>query len=762
MNSAIPCRGARGHLAAGATGVHWLGMLQQAANASAFHRELRMDVRRPFDVPFAVSAHDGKLWIRAEWAGRDSEHELHLKGASWSGFQLPDTLCPELLGNARDMSGFLTFLRRHHFNAVRLPIYAHGIITNPKCVYGRCQPFRLTGMYRGKLMRHMLDALTSTITQLGGSGQFVILCMHTLMSASNTRLWCDEGTDQQGCTRASEALLMDAWSKLADLYCNTRNVIMAEVFNEPYGGRWGGPGAYDWRAAAERIGNLILSKCPRWLIGVQGVGAGSGECNRYAGVACWWGENIMGHLDSRVQLMMPDRLVMLPHVYGHGTGKEYQRDPSFPTNMPDIWDRLWGRIPRETGTPILMSEWGGLWEGKVSEWQQTAARYFKQNNISSIYWALNSNSHNVGGLYPQSARGTPYAPPDKVTLLDLLPSTRIVDLQPGFVTIPRPPPHPPPGPSPHPHPPPSPPSPLPPPLPPREPPLSPPRSPPPSPPSPLPPSPPPSPWPTPPSPAPPPPPPSAPPAPPPPLPPASPSGLVATLEELVLLGVVSFAGLTMAVLVWMMRQVHRLQRHSTAKGQKTAARAAARNDGAHQVAPRAKQEAAGVVGEAEGDAAQVDDEILLEANLGAVGCSDASRSIKKPGRLAHVMGGRSHANHQQLKEVEDSERPEFDHHSPHQRAQRQPALKIRKTKSKRKTGQVKFAALASDADADLDDGDDEADCGDDSFLDDGTKAFSANGIAVAAAGHRTSDDMIDGVPSEVGKKLQPADVAGLD
>ena len=51
---------------------------------------------------------------------------------------------------------------------------------------------------------------------------------------------------------------------------------------EPYGATWEA-----WRAAAARIGNAVLARCPRWLIGVEGVGRGSGECMRYGGVPCW-------------------------------------------------------------------------------------------------------------------------------------------------------------------------------------------------------------------------------------------------------------------------------------------------------------------------------------------------------------------------------------------------------------------------------------------------------------------------------------------
>ena len=68
----------------------------------------------------------------------------------------------------------------------------------------------------------------------------------------------------------------------------------------------------------QRIGNAVLERCPRWLIGVQGVGKGSGECQQAGGVPCWWGENVIGHLEAPVVLSKPHKVVLMPHTYGHG------------------------------------------------------------------------------------------------------------------------------------------------------------------------------------------------------------------------------------------------------------------------------------------------------------------------------------------------------------------------------------------------------------------------------------------------------------
>jgi hypothetical protein len=68
---------------------------------------------------------------------------------------------------------------------------------------------------------------------------------------------------------------------------------------------------------------------------------------------CWWGENVLGQLRRPVRLSLPERLVLSPHAYGHGD-QPYMFVPNFPSNMPDIWEALWGRLPDLTGVPVVM------------------------------------------------------------------------------------------------------------------------------------------------------------------------------------------------------------------------------------------------------------------------------------------------------------------------------------------------------------------------------------------------------------------------
>jgi endoglucanase len=83
------------------------------------------------------------------------------------------------------------------------------------------------------------------------------------------------------------------------------------------------------------------------------------------------------------------KLVLSPHVYGHGD-QAYMSAADFPNNMPAIWDTHWGRVPEQTGTPVWVGEWGGVWVdaewrgnliASTQSWQHQLQDYLKQKGI---------------------------------------------------------------------------------------------------------------------------------------------------------------------------------------------------------------------------------------------------------------------------------------------------------------------------------------------------------------------------------------------
>src|SRR3954467_1586869 len=146
-----------------------------------------------------------------------------------------------------------------------------------------------------------LQILDKVIAYSGSKGMRVILDRHRPTSAQQTALWYTSAVP--------ESTWIADWQSLARRYAGNTTVIGADLHNEPHaegtnpaatGACWGcGDTARDWRLAAERAGNAILSAQPNWLIFVEGVSCPSGglsnvwDCRPTHDEDCgWWGGNL--------------------------------------------------------------------------------------------------------------------------------------------------------------------------------------------------------------------------------------------------------------------------------------------------------------------------------------------------------------------------------------------------------------------------------------------------------------------------------------
>lgn len=196
---------------------------------------------RPFAVPFIVTGHDAKLWASFRgrnckdwtaascgWTDWQPEIEIVLKGVSWSGFENPSTKCvEELLGfrGARELAEYIQVLSSNSFNAVRLPLYAQGVMEDPPLNTNRCGHLSRHNIHEP--VRHYNAALRDVVRSLASAGQFVMLDMHSLAGQRNSPTWCAED-EASHCNAANEKLLFDAWRKLAQTLCGEPNIILAE------------------------------------------------------------------------------------------------------------------------------------------------------------------------------------------------------------------------------------------------------------------------------------------------------------------------------------------------------------------------------------------------------------------------------------------------------------------------------------------------------------------------------------------------------
>ncbi|GAA3836303.1 cellulase family glycosylhydrolase [Sphaerisporangium flaviroseum] len=254
-----------------------------------------------------------------------------------------------------------------------------------------------------------MQILDKVVDYAGTKGMRVILDRHRPTSAGQTALWYTAAVP--------ESTWINDWKNLAQHYAGNTTVIGADLHNEPHadgtepnstGACWGcGDTARDWRLAAERAGNAILGVQPNWLIFVEGVSCPSGgNANAWDNIPdepCgWWGGNLSKARDFPVRLNVANRLVYSPHEYATSVYRQsWFDDPTYPANMPAIWDRFWGYLHKENIAPIMMGEFGTTLAGNTDKiWLQELMKYTGTgvNGMSFTYWSWNPNSGDTGGI----------------------------------------------------------------------------------------------------------------------------------------------------------------------------------------------------------------------------------------------------------------------------------------------------------------------------------------------------------------------------
>jgi endoglucanase len=256
-----------------------------------------------------------------------------------------------------------------------------------------------------------LQILDTVIAYAGGKGMRAILDRHRPTAAGQTALWYTSAVP--------ETTWISDWQMLARRYAGNPTVIGADLHNEPHaegtnpaatGACWGcGDTARDWRLAAERAGNAVLAVQPGWLIFVEGVSCPSGGLsNVWDGDTSndedcgWWGGNLTKAGQFPVRLNVANRVVYSPHEYATSVYHQtWFDDPTYPANMPAIWDRYWGYLYKQNIAPIMMGEFGSTLQNPVDTvWLQRLLAYTGSgvDGMSFTYWSWNPNSGDTGGI----------------------------------------------------------------------------------------------------------------------------------------------------------------------------------------------------------------------------------------------------------------------------------------------------------------------------------------------------------------------------
>ncbi len=307
-----------------------------------------------------------------------------LQGINWFGMEVK-THTPNGLW-VRDYKDLLAQIKTLGYNTIRLPYSVEGL--RSKDISGVDFSIGANKDLKGKTTLEVMDLV---IQEAQRQGLLILLDSHTLKDGQIPELWYGDGYTEKDW--------IDTWLLLAKRYKNSKNVIGADLKNEPHGrASWGtGDISTDWRLAAERAGNQILKVNPTWLVLVEGVENNVPQQKQWGYV---WGANLEGVSKYPVRINVSKKLVYSPHEYG---SSEYSwfKEASFPRNLYKRWEIGFHYIATQRINPIWVGEFGGYHVDNVSKegiWQQKFVEFIGQKNLHFTYWCLNPNSEGTGGI----------------------------------------------------------------------------------------------------------------------------------------------------------------------------------------------------------------------------------------------------------------------------------------------------------------------------------------------------------------------------
>ncbi|MER5433120.1 cellulase family glycosylhydrolase [Streptomyces sp. NPDC002588] len=312
---------------------------------------------------------------------------VRIAGVNWFGFETGNYVVHGLW--SRDYKSMIDQMKSLGYNTIRIP-YSDDIFksaTVPNSIdFSGGKNADLQGL-------GSLGVLDKIVSYAGQDGLKVILDRHRPDAGGQSALWYTSAVP--------ESTWIANLRSLAARYLGQDTVVGIDLHNEPHDPAcWGcGDTATDWRLAAQRAGNAVLSVNPDLLIFVEGV-------QTFNGVSGWWGGNLMGVAQYPVQLNVANRVVYSAHDYATSVAQQsWFSDPTFPANMPGIWDKYWGYIFKQNLAPVWVGEFGTTLASTVDQkWLAALVTYLRPTSAYGAdsfhwtFWSWNPNSGDTGGI----------------------------------------------------------------------------------------------------------------------------------------------------------------------------------------------------------------------------------------------------------------------------------------------------------------------------------------------------------------------------
>ncbi|KDN81366.1 endoglucanase [Kitasatospora cheerisanensis KCTC 2395] len=311
---------------------------------------------------------------------------VRIAGINWFGFETSNYVPHGLW--SRDYKSMIDQMKSLGYNTIRLP-YSDDIFkgTTPTSLNTS------GGMNADLVGLNSLGVMDKLVNYAGSVGMKVILDRHRPDSAGQSALWYTSSVP--------ESTWLANLKSIAARYAGNSAVVGIDLHNEPHDPAcWGcGDQATDWRLAAQRGGEAVLSANSKLLIFVEGV-------QTFNGSSTWWGGNLQGAGQYPVQLSVANRVVYSAHDYATSVAQQpWFSDPSFPANMPGVWDKNWGYLFNQNIAPVWVGEFGTTLQSTVDQqWLKALVQYMRPtatagaDSFQWTFWSWNPNSGDTGGI----------------------------------------------------------------------------------------------------------------------------------------------------------------------------------------------------------------------------------------------------------------------------------------------------------------------------------------------------------------------------
>ncbi len=346
---------------------------------------------------------------------------VRIAAVNWFGME--DTFFVPSGLNTETLQSIVDRVRDLGFDAIRLPFSNEMVETNPIIEFGVDANPDLKGL-------HALDIMDRIVAAAGNDGLKVIL--DDQRSSAGTQ---PEKNGLWYTAKYPESAWINDWKALAARYAGDPTVVGVDLRNEPHtgppgpwtikaylhqGSTWGPYRGVDnpltdWRLAAERGGDAVLSVNPHLLIFVEGLQLYPDPTQPNGIDSYWWGGILTPAKQYPVQLDVAHQLVYSPHEYGP---LKWQM-PFFGAHMTykslaKVWLQHWDFLERSSFSgqaPIFIGEFGTCGNTKTCVTDATPGSqglwfsYFveflrRHPEIGWSYWALNGTNH-TGQPTPQ-------------------------------------------------------------------------------------------------------------------------------------------------------------------------------------------------------------------------------------------------------------------------------------------------------------------------------------------------------------------------